>query len=155
MTALICGSRFGRGLVLPGGVGFDMTRQDSDSGRKACPLAKGFDSRRRPVVEDTLRAGPLRRYRHAPGTNVQELGMVGVPARACGVETDCRFNFPAGIYRFAQIHVPPKHGRRFCKSIRRWLEVQRSIAFIRDQLEALPTGGSGRRQNRFHPISSP
>ena len=31
MTALICGSRFGRGVVIPGGVGFDVNKQHCDT----------------------------------------------------------------------------------------------------------------------------
>jgi len=81
----------------------------------------------------------------------RDLGMVGIPARACGVETDCRFNFPAGIYRFAQIHVSTGNtGDVFARAFVRWLEVQRSIAFIRDQLEALP---EGRIRTQAKPLS--
>ena len=71
----------------------------------------------------------------------KELGLVGVPARACGVEIDCRFNFPAGIYCFAQIPISGWHtGDVFARAYVRWLEIQRSIDFINDQLNMLPEG---------------
>ncbi len=142
MTALICGSRFGRGQVLPGGVGFDLTCQDSDV--LAERLARSLKDLT--VAANLLWNTPsvLARFEDTGTLQAQmcrELGMVGVPARACGVQIDCRFNFPAGIYRFAQIHVSTSNtGDVFARAFVRWLEVQRSIAFIRDQLEALPEG---------------
>ena len=152
MTALMCGSRFGRGQVLPGGVGFDMTAQDSDL--LAEKLARSLKDLT--VAADLLWNTPsvLARFEDTGSLQAQmcrELGMVGVPARACGVQIDCRFNFPAGMYRFAQIHVSTGNtGDVFARAFVRWLEVQRSIAFIRDQLEALP---EGRIKTQTKPLS--
>jgi Ni,Fe-hydrogenase III large subunit len=142
MTALICGNRFGRGLVVPGGVGFDMTDRLCDmlaervaQGLKDVTVAANLLWNTSSVLsrfEDTGRVA-IRTCR--------ELGLVGVPARACGVEMDCRFNFPAGIYRFAQVPVSTWNtGDVFGRAYVRWLEIQRSVAFIRDQLAAMPAG---------------
>jgi Ni,Fe-hydrogenase III large subunit len=69
------------------------------------------------------------------------LGLVGPAARACGVEYDVRHDFPAGIFRFAQVPVSSwTTGDVFARAYVRWLEIQRSVAFIRAQLEALPDG---------------
>ena len=66
---------------------------------------------------------------------------MGVAARACGVPRDVRRDFPYGIYRFTHIPVSTWHtGDVFARAYVRWLEVQRSLAFIRDQLAALPEG---------------
>ena len=73
------------------------------------------------------------------------LGLVGVAARACGMRRDVRHDFPSGIFRFAQIPVSTwDSGDVFGRAYVRWLEVQRSLAFIEEQLEALP-GGEIRR----------
>jgi Ni,Fe-hydrogenase III large subunit len=70
-----------------------------------------------------------------------EIGLVGVAARACGVTRDVRQDFPEGIYRFAQIPVSTWHsGDVFARAYVRWLEIQRSLAFVEEQLDALPTG---------------
>jgi Ni,Fe-hydrogenase III large subunit len=70
-----------------------------------------------------------------------ELGLVGVAARASGVERDVRAQFPSGLYRFAQIPVSSYHtGNVFARAYVRWMEIQRSLAFIFDQLRALPEG---------------
>ncbi len=66
---------------------------------------------------------------------------MGVAARACGAARDVRRDFPYGIYRFAHIPVSTWHtGDVFARAYVRWLEVQRSLAFIGEQLDALPEG---------------
>ncbi len=67
--------------------------------------------------------------------------MVGPPARACGLEVDARQDFPSGIYRFAQVPVSTwQTGDVFARAYVRWLEMQRSVAFIRSQLQEFPGG---------------
>jgi Ni,Fe-hydrogenase III large subunit len=66
---------------------------------------------------------------------------VGVAARACGIERDVRQEFPVGIYQFFQIPVSTyPTGDVFARAYVRWLEIQRSAAFIREQLKSLPAG---------------
>ncbi|MDD5327185.1 MAG: hydrogenase [Phycisphaerae bacterium] len=140
LTALICGNRFGRGLVSPGGVGFDISPRISDIlAEKLTRLKKDVE-----VAAKLLWSTPsvLARFEDTgvvPPQTCRELGLVGVPARACGAEIDCRFNFPAGIYSFAQIPVSSWHtGDVFARAYVRWLEIQRSIAFILDQIKTCP-----------------
>jgi Ni,Fe-hydrogenase III large subunit len=72
------------------------------------------------------------------------LGLVGPAARACGAECDVRHDFPTGIYRFAQIPVATGvAGDVFERAYVRWLEIQRSGDFVREQLGML-TGGPAR-----------
>jgi Ni,Fe-hydrogenase III large subunit len=71
----------------------------------------------------------------------RKLGLVGPPARACGIDCDVRFNFPSGIFQFAHIPVSTWHtGDVFARAYVRWLEIKRSIAFILDQIKTLPQG---------------
>jgi Ni,Fe-hydrogenase III large subunit len=70
-----------------------------------------------------------------------DLGLVGVAARACDIERDVRHEFPTGIYRLAHIPVSmAEAGDVFARAFVRWLEIQRSLAFIQDQLRSLPSG---------------
>ena len=142
LTALICGNRFGRGLVRPGGVLFDLdeTRQ-AELNRRLKQASKDVTN----AVELLWEAPSVRsRFDNAglvSRETVLELGLVGVAARASGVERDVRAQFPSGIYRFAQIPVSSYHtGNVFARAHVRWMEIQRSIAFIFDQLTALPEG---------------
>lgn len=142
LTALLCGSRFGRGLVRPGGVAFDL-----DEDRK-----KQFQERLRATFGDVENAVNLlwesasvqARFEGVGVVSPQvgrALGLVGPAARASGLECDIRQDFPSGIYRFVQVPVSTSQtGDVFARAYVRWLEIQRSVAFIREQLEALPDG---------------
>jgi Ni,Fe-hydrogenase III large subunit len=69
----------------------------------------------------------------------EEIGLVGVAARACGRSIDVRHDFPFGIYRF--VHLPvmtAHHGDVNSRAFVRWLEVQRSAEFVAAQLKTLP-----------------
>jgi Ni,Fe-hydrogenase III large subunit len=78
--------------------------------------------------------------------------MVGPAARACGVELDVRHDFPAGIYRFAQVPVSTwSTGDVFARAYLRRLEIQRSVAFIRNELKSLPDGPLRNDVGRMRP----
>jgi Ni,Fe-hydrogenase III large subunit len=143
MTALLCGNRFGRGLVRPGG-----TEYDAEDGRIRVLLA-GLSAAERDVtgaVELLFReSSVLARFENtgflSRGACI-EIGLVGPAARACGIRRDVRSDFPAGIFRFA--HIPPSvwhSGDVFARALVRWLEIQRSIEFVRARLEQMPEGG--------------
>jgi Ni,Fe-hydrogenase III large subunit len=54
---------------------------------------------------------------------------------------DARQDHPSGIFRFAHIPVSTwDSGDVFARAYVRWMEVQQSIDFIREQLRALPGG---------------
>jgi Ni,Fe-hydrogenase III large subunit len=70
-----------------------------------------------------------------------ELGLVGVAARACEVPRDVRHDHPYGLFRFAHIPVATAWaGDVLARTLVRWLEIQRSLEFVIDQLRALPKG---------------
>jgi Ni,Fe-hydrogenase III large subunit len=66
---------------------------------------------------------------------------VGPTARSCDVMRDVRHDFPWDTY---QVHVIPPvswpNGDVFARARVRWLEMQRSMAFILQQLHNLPPG---------------
>jgi Ni,Fe-hydrogenase III large subunit len=142
LTALLCGSRLGRGMIRPGGVGFDVDagRVGELLDRLAGAFADVSEAVRLLWDEPSVQArfedvGAL-----APET-CEALGLVGLAARASGVPRDVRHDFPSGIFRFAQIPVSTWHaGDVFARAQVRWLEIQRSVAFVKEQLGALPGG---------------
>ena len=76
-------------------------------------------------------------------------------ARACGIARDVRQDFPSGIYRFAQIPVSTWHsGDVFARAYVRWLEIQRSLAFVEEQLDSLPEGAIREPVGPLQPESS-
>lgn len=142
ITAQLCGNRFGRGLVRPGGIGADvgagtvqeMIRRLRDAMRDAGEAVS--------LLLET--PSVLSRF-EGTGTVSRELagmiGLVGPAARASGLEIDARNDFPSGIYRMSHIPVSVwDSGDVFSRAIVRWMEVQRSAAFVLEQLSGLPGG---------------
>ena len=68
------------------------------------------------------------------------------------MECDVRREFPYGIYRFAQIPVSTWiTGDVFARAYVRWLEIQRSLAFVDEQLESLPGGAISESAGELRP----
>src|SRR5262249_6792060 len=100
----LSGNRFGRGLVRPGGVGFDLTPD----------LADRFLARLEPLDRDLKQVGALffenesvRARLEGVGAlsraDCESFGFVGPTARACDVARDVRHDHPYGVFRFTQI----------------------------------------------------
>ncbi|MCC6679843.1 MAG: NADH-quinone oxidoreductase subunit C [Phycisphaeraceae bacterium] len=153
MSALLCGNRFGRGMIRPGGVGFD-----ADETRATELLRRLDDAEQDATVavnllwntpsamarfEDT---GPL------PLKIAAELGVVGPAARASGLMRDARHDQPSGLFRFVHIPVSTcETGDVFARAFIRWLEIQQSIEFVREQLRAIPAGSTMVSLNSLSP----
>lgn len=147
LSAEICGSRFGRGLVRPGGVAFDI--EPSRAERMLERLAS--------VARDTQ--GALEIFFDSPsvlarleGTgrvrveDAEALGLVGVAARACGLAVDARLHHPQGAYvgNFDPV-VIEESGDVFARARVRRREINDSLAWVRQALRDLPAGEIRRR----------
>lgn len=142
MTAVLCGSRFGRGLLSPGGTVFDLTTGQRDD------LLKRLPEVRRDLTNavDLLWSTPSVMGR-LEGTGMLtreqgiEIGLVGPAARACGIKRDVRHDHPFGIYRMTHLPVASVvHGDVCARTMVRWQEAQKSMDFIEEQLRHLPRG---------------
>lgn len=139
LSALFCGSRFGRGMIVPGGVGFE-----ADAGRLG-----QFRDRLEAVFTDVRGAAEL--LFHATsvmarfeGTgpvsfvDARALGLVGPVARACGLDRDLRRDFASGPYRDIPVPVSLEDGGDvFCRAHVRWTEIGHSMDFLRKAVEFL------------------
>ena len=142
MSALLCGSRFGRGMIRPGGVGFDVDQARLAELQRRLDLAEKETTGAVNLLWDTPSVmarfeatGPL------PREVALELGIVGPAARASGLVRDARQDLPSGIYRFAHLPVSTyESGDVFARAYVRWLEIQQSIEFIREQIREIPPG---------------
>jgi Ni,Fe-hydrogenase III large subunit len=140
LTALLCGNRFGRGLVRPGGCRHDLepARAAQLLERLGPALAEVEEAAGWLWESPSVRArfentGPVFPQQAA------EIGLVGPAARASGLVRDVRYDHPAGWHRFAQAPVAVWPGGDVLARARvRWLEVQRSGQFLREQLAAAP-----------------
>ena len=142
MSALICGNRFGRGTVVPGGTDFDIDEkvreellEKIDTGRADFLSAVSLLWDSPSVLARFDSTGRISRE------TAELIGMVGPAARASGCVRDIRKDHPSGSYRFSYLPVSVSQpGDVFSRAYIRWLEVQESILFIEKMLNELPEG---------------
>ena len=142
LTALLCGNRFGRGLVRPGGCRYELEPERAARLRERLATAMVEVEAATTWLFD---AASVRARFEGTGTvtdeQATEIGLVGPAARASGLVRDVRYDHPAGWHRFAQVPVAVwPGGDVFARTRVRWLEVQRSGVFIAEQLATPPDG---------------
>ena len=138
----LSGNRFGRGLVRPGGVAFDLPPAMADAMRaKLEALREELE----PVAGLMFQTASVQARLEDVGVVSREqcdaLGLVGPVVRARDIARDVRQDHPYGIFRFAHIPVSTAWaGDVHARALVRWLEIRRSLEFVLDQLAALPRG---------------
>lgn len=142
MTALLCGNRFGRGMIRPGGVGFDI-----DAARASELLRRLEKAEKETAIAINLlweTPSVMARFENTgllPREIAVQLGIVGPAARASGLVRDIRQDQPSGIFRFSNLLGSTcETGDVFGRAFVRWLEIQQSIKFIREQVATIPDG---------------
>ena len=143
MTALLCGNRFGRNFLTPGGVNFDLDEED-------ILKLKEWLKRIRPEIVNALELlfdtpSVLDRFEGTGALTkeiAKEIGLVGGPARACDLSCDIRKTHPFGYFKD---HTPPaESGQNGCDVLARARIRQQDIlaseSFISGLLEVLPKG---------------
>jgi len=140
--AEICGNRFGRSLLVPGGVKFDLRAEEA---RALAARVRASWQKVKGAVSLLFESPSVRARFEGTGTvsreTALELGLVGPSARASGVDRDIRRDHAFGIYRF--VHVPvttAESGDVLARALVRSLESERSVEFVASQLENLPEG---------------
>lgn len=138
----ISGNRYGRGMIVPGGIRFDLPDEMRTSILLRLDRAEHDLKEVADLVFDA--SSVLARFEHTGIVTrelAEDLGLVGPAARASGCDRDVRRDHPHGVYRFAQIPVSlTEDGDVLCRALIRWLECQRSLTFVREQLQGLPDG---------------
>ena len=136
MSLLLCGNRFGKGLVRPGGVRFPMTDENRrDLTARIAEL--------KPQVQHTIDllfgTSSVRSRFEGCGavsrSDAENLGLVGPAGRACGIAYDVRRCFPTESY--GQIEIPENAeptGDVYARAKVRADEVMQSITIIESLL---------------------
>jgi Ni,Fe-hydrogenase III large subunit len=155
LTAEACGSRLGRDWLRPGGL-----RMDLDAGRVrilAERLERAWSDTRDAVELLWGAASVLNRFESAGAVDpiqAREIGLVGVPARACGIDLDVRRDHAFGPYR--EHPVGPSLGEAgnvHARAWVRWLELAESHGFLRSALESLAWGEPDPRPGPLPPLA--
>jgi Ni,Fe-hydrogenase III large subunit len=138
----LSGNRFGRSLLKTGGVRFGL----------APSQRKNFLTRLAAAERDLKEIAQLTfesasvtaRFEHTGVVSRQtaeELGLVGPAARASGCDRDLRRDHAFGHFRFAHIPVASTEGGDvMARALVRWLETQRSLTFVSEQLQEMHDG---------------
>ncbi|HEY6872186.1 MAG TPA: NADH-quinone oxidoreductase subunit C [Geobacteraceae bacterium] len=142
MSAVLCGSRFSRGLVRPGGVGFDCGKPQADELLARLAAARSDLTNAVDLLWSTPSVMARLENTGKIETNAaQELGLVGPAARACGISRDVRRDHPFGIFHMSHIpSVMADSGDVYARTLVRWLEAEKSMDFLEEQLRQIPGG---------------
>jgi formate hydrogenlyase subunit 5 len=138
LRARLCGSRFGRGVVVPGGIGTPPRLEPSD----LRDWLGGFErelTRDRWLLLGTasftdrlIGSGRLDRE------SIEQLGGVGPVARATGLSTDARFERPYGAYEHIGFDVvTAEEGDAMARLEVRFGEIRESLHIVRQALDRL------------------
>ncbi|HWR30950.1 MAG TPA: NADH-quinone oxidoreductase subunit C [Negativicutes bacterium] len=135
----LTGGRFLRGLIVPGGVAFDIP---GDLIRQASSvinaLEKDFEELVEIVQESSGVQDRVRRTGILPRQAAAELSIVGPAARASGMDIDLRRDHPYAAYNQLSFKVPVRiHGDVEDRLLLRVAEVRESCGIIKQALSAL------------------
>ncbi len=138
----VFGSRFWRGIAVPGGVTRDISPSGAETLRLAVEQAASEFAKMaaimldRPSVQSRFEAAGILGYSVAG-----DLAVVGPVARSSGIDADVRRDHPYGAYRELNIEVPFVHyGDVLARARVRIDEVAFSARLILDALKQLQPG---------------
>ena len=138
LRAELCGSRFGRGVVVPGGVSAESTSH----GKLIAPAIDRFESDLR--RDRRLLLGTASFIDRLVGTGrlgrreAEQFAVVGPVARGSGVSTDARYERPYAEYPRLGWELPVRvTGDAMARLEVRMVEIVQSVHLIRQALEAL------------------
>ncbi len=132
MTLLLCGNRFGKGLVRPGGVRFPM---DDDNRRDLTARVSELKPQVKHTIDLLFSTSSVRSRFEGCGTvsqsDAEKMGLVGPAGRACGLVYDVRRCFSNERYDY--LHIPENAestGDVYARAKVRADEVMQSIGII-------------------------
>lgn len=139
-TMQLCGSRFGRGALRPGGVRMRLPKELHEGVRKNIALIREdvalvndrFSSSR--LVQNRLRSVGVLRRAHA-----EALGVVGLAARASGIERDTRSDSARGAYAMVPLSLAStQSGDCWARACMRIAELDASLSWLLRALDHFP-----------------
>lgn len=150
MTARICGSRFGRGMIRPGGVLFDI---DQAMDAELLATLEEVTEHTRGAVKLFFNApsvlGRLDRTGTVSNEDALALGLTGVAGRACGIDCDVRRRYPLGNEKKQAFQeILGRKGDVFARALVRRQEIEASLTILKETLTDLPHGPISTQTNK-------
>ncbi len=136
LSMQLCGSRFGRGWLRPGGVRFGVHSEDA----QRLPTVLGQFQRDMNTITALFQtslsvAGRLHEVGTVTADQAKELGLVGMAARASGLDLDMRIALPGAAFERLPVALSKQlTGDCWARAGLRIDEIARSIAWIQRAL---------------------
>jgi len=149
-TMRLCGSRFGRGAIRPGGIGMKLPADLLIDLRANLELLR----RDLPIINECFLASQtvqhrLREVGVLTARQAAELGLVGVPARASGLPLDVRIGMKEGAYKVLPIGMASSsHGDCWARARVRIDEMDASLEWISTVIALFPNWNHPRKPLR-------
>ncbi len=142
LTSLVCGNRFGRGLVVPGGTAWDL---DIELAQRLRTRLVEIFADVKGAVELMFETPSVRARFEGTGIvgkeDAKALGLVGVAARASGRARDARWDHPSGAWRLLKGAASVRtSGDVLARAMVRWMELKHSHEWMLGWLDNLPEG---------------
>lgn len=139
----ICGSRFGRGLITTGGVNFDINEKLSEKIISVLnKVSVDVERTIKTMLNSPTVASRLEKTGVVSEENAKSLGLVGMAARASGINIDTRFDFPDKWYKDIENRTIKADGDVYSRTRLRYKEIKQSIYIIKKFLEILKSYAS-------------
>ena len=129
----ICGSRFGRGLINVGGVNFDLSDGLISTAKQTfAKVEKDVRQMVKTMLKNSSVMSRLEKTGVVSKEIAEEIGLVGMAARSCGLELDSRYDYKTDL--FNNISVVKKQykyvGDVFSRFMLRYNEIKDSFRII-------------------------
>jgi Ni,Fe-hydrogenase III large subunit len=133
LVSAMCGNRFGRGVVIPGGVGALPLLPPDQIGAQAARLAKAIAADAATLMATSSFLDRLRSTGPLTPARAVEHGAVGPVGKAAGYADDARLARPYDAYQALSVPPARKHqaGDALARLRVRWEEVGQSFRLIR------------------------
>jgi len=136
------GTRFWRGMALPGGVTRDLSAAETgEFGAIVTAAARDFARMARLILHTSSVQNRFESTGILTAEIARQLAVVGPAARASGIRIDVRRDHPSGRYRNLNVDVPQyKYGDVLARARVRIDETAISTGLILETLKGLPAG---------------
>ncbi len=137
-----CGTRYWRGITVPGGLRFDLdSRKILEFSQAVSVAARQFSDLAQLILNTPSIQNRFETAGILPRDVARDLAVVGPVARASGVDLDVRRDHPYGHYDKVQFEVPVTHyGDVMARARIRIEEAATSARLIQETANALPSG---------------
>ena len=134
----ISGSRFGRGLITTGGVNFDIDEELSNKIISVLDkVSADVERTTKVMLASPTVASRLEKTGVVSEENARSLGLVGMAARASGVNLDIRFDHREKWYQDIENRTTKADGDVYSRTRLRYKEIKQSFYIIRKLLGKL------------------